>query len=441
MASLLHLCNEILLQIIEETRPDSISNFVRSCKTLWVLGAHALEQHKYDLDFYSAPKFGVWRDQPEYDLNSYKYLSAILLKPRRALYVKHLFALNSGFTLTQSQKAPFPSQTLSMIARCCHVFFETAGCPYIEKDEFCEWMEKLRNGDTNAVVCLVLTLLSNLQKLSISNYSDNGYAEMIYQISKANQSPNRTIPGPLPLNKLHTIVINDISISNQPMERFGIYETCLTLPSLRKLQGRCIDFEFDRWPPEDEFPHESMVTDIIFNSSNISAESFERLFERTRRLQRFTYEFVRPRVLDWDHTAMGLKKILEKHTANTLVYLDVTFEGWPFTSQRGFIGSLQKFQVLKYISVSANMFIDYAKSRGEIPQLVDFLPFLPASIETLTLRPLLEHTPVTYTLNELRYKREEWLPNLKRVICGANNTMANGLKDECASVGIDLVYG
>lgn len=443
MPTLLHLPNEILLQIIEETRPDSIKSFVWSCKKIRTLGAKALMQHVEDLDRYEAPIFGVWNNNSGGNVNPYAYLSDILFKPRRALYVNHLFIYNRSFTITQVRQAPFTEQVLLKIDGLCDLFFRSNRCPYIKGDEVEKWVDKLRLGDTNAAACLFLTLLPQLEALSIIDYSKQGYADMIYEISKANQSPHRTIPGPLALHKLDTITINDAIGMNRPGEKFGIYEACMTLPSLRTLEGHHIDSNFDRWPSKEEFPLESNVTDIVFQNSAINAESFARLLTRTKNLQRFTYDFARLVGITGDYTAMSLKNILVQSNAHSLTHLDFNFHGFPVNDDARFIGSLRQFQKLKHLRVEGNMFIKYMSETADLPgqqRLVDLLPLLPASLKTLTLLPQSADVKVTYTLDKLRKKRKDCLPNLRRITCESKLPIVHGLLNECTSVGIELVY-
>ena len=442
MSNLLHLPNEILLQIIEETRPDSIKSFVWSCKKIRTLGAKALTQHVEDLDRYEAPIFGVRNNNLGGNVNPYAYLSDILLKPRRALYVNHLLIYNRVFTITQVRQAPFTEQVLQKIDDLCGLFFRGNGCPYIKGDGVDKWVDKLCRGDTNAAACLFLTLLPQLETLTIVDYSKQGFADMIYEISKVNQSPHRTIPGPLALHKLDTIIINDAIGMNRPGEEFGIYETCMTLPSLRTLEGQHIDCNFDRWPSKEEFPLESNVTDIAFRNSAINAESFARLLKRTKNLQRFTYDFAGLVGITGDHTAMSLKNVLEKFNAHSLTHLDLSFRGFPDNDNARFMGSLRLFQKLKHLRVEGKSFDMYTSETREFPgqRLVDLLPFLPASLKTLTLLPQPADAKVMYTLYELRKKRKDCLPNLKRITCESKLPILNGLLNECTSVGIELVY-
>lgn len=185
----------------------------------------------------------------------------------------------------------------------------------------------------------------------------------------------------------------------------GVSETCMTLPSLRKIEGKYIDSQFDRWPSGEKFPLESNVTDIIFHYSAINDESFARLLTRTRNLQRLTYGFIRLPSLLGDYTAMGLKNTLEQHTAHTLTHLDLKISGYDFNHHTRFIGSLRQLEVLKHLRIQGVMFVDYSSGLAYLHRLVDLLPLLPVSIETLTLLPQADVRTVTYTLNQLREKR------------------------------------
>ena len=123
MATLLSLANETLLQIIDETRPDSIWSFVRCCKRIWALGEADMEQYRQDVGRYRAPDFWFWDDQSETDLGTYEFLVEVLFRPRCALYVNRISILSRGFTFTQTYRRAFSKETSIMIDKLCGLFF------------------------------------------------------------------------------------------------------------------------------------------------------------------------------------------------------------------------------------------------------------------------------------------------------------------------------
>ena len=196
---------------------------------------------------------------------------------------------------------------------------------------------------------------------------------------------------------------------------------------------------FDHWPSGDEFPIESKVTDIVIEESSISAESFARLFSRTKRLQRLTYGF-----LDWphghgDHNPMRFLETLGQYAAHTLTHLELDFG---METIPRFVGSLRQFQMLKHLRIQGNMFQQYLNFPEE-SSIVDILPFLPASIETLTLLSQDEDDEdltTTYTLDELPKKREECVPKLSKITCESSFPFGDEMFDDCARVGVELDY-
>ena len=150
---------------------------------------------------------------------------------------------------------------------------------------------------------------------------------------------------------------------------------------------------------------------------------------------------------------MALKLVLQTYAAGTLTYLDLNFNGYALThldldfngdgldGNGRFVGSLRQLHALQHLRIQASMFINYASHQGDLPESVDLLPLLPASLETLTLLSAVEDILVMFTLYELSEKREEYLPNLKTFICGYLISVADDLVYDCASVGIDLIYG
>ena len=439
MIALLSLANETLLQIIVETRPDGIWSFVRCCKRIWILGEKELERHRQDISRYREPNFS------EHDPETYDFLSEILFQPRRALYVNQVTTVSRSYWFPGIHWLRPMKWTPIMLDNLCDLFVETIGRPYIQGAELGKWVGELRRGHTNAALGLILTLLPNLKALTISLYIGQGYSELICELSKLNHSRHCATPKALPLKKLETVTIDDTWSVLPTDEHTGIYEACMTLPSLRVIKGKFIGYAFDRWPPEEEFPWVSNVTDIVFDGCAIDAEAFERIFMRTRNLQRLTYHFSRLESykfipISGDFTAISLKSVLEQYTAHTLVHLDLGFDEESSNDNEHFIGSLRQLQVLRHLRIQSDFFIDYRSRHDDLDESVDLLPRLPASIETLILFSPTKDVQLTFTLRDIRNKREELLPNLKTFVCEDIISIAEGSKDECAVVGIDLVY-
>ena len=439
MAALLSLANETLLQIIDETRPDEIWMFVRCCKRIWILGEKQLKRHRQDISRYREPNFS------EHDPETYDFLSEVLFQPHRALYVNQVTTVSRGYWFSGIARLRPMKWTLIMLDDICDLFVKTIGCPYIQGAELGKWVEELRRGHTNAALCLILTILPNLKALTLSLYIGQGYSELICEISRLNKSRHCAIPNALPLNKLETVTIDDTWSVLQNDEHTGIYEACMTLPSLRVLKGKFIGYAFDRWPPEEDFPWVSNVTEIFFEYSAFDAEAFTRVFMRIRNLQRLTYHFSRLESyklipISGDFTATSLKSVLEQYTARTLTHLDLGFDEESSHENEHFIGSLRQLQVLRHLRIQTDVFIDYRSRHDDLNEPVDLLPLLPASIETLILLSPTKEVPVKFTLKGLTKKREECLPSMKEFVCEDIISIAEGLKDECAAVGIDLVY-
>ena len=439
MATLLSLPNETLLQIINETRPDEIWRFVRCCKRIWILGENHLERHRQDISRYREPNFS------EHDPETYDFLSEILFQPHRALYVNQVTTVSRSYWFSGVPRLRPMKWTSIMLDDIRDLFVKIIGCPYTQGAELGKWVEELRRGHTNAALCLILTLLPNLKALTLSLYLGQGYSELICEISRLNNSRHCAIPNALPLNKLETVTIDDTWSVLQNHEHTGIYEACMTLPSLRVLKGKFIGYAFDRWPSEEEFPRASNVTEINFEYSAIDAEAFTRLLMRIKILQRLTYHFSRLESyklipISGDFTAMSLISVLEQYTARTLMHLDLGFDEESSNVNEHYIGSLRQLQVLRHLRIQSDVFIDYRGRRDDFDEAVDLLPLLPASIETLILFSPMEEVRVAFTLKCLRKKREECLPCMKAFVCEDTISIAEGLEDECAAVGIDLIY-
>ncbi|KAM0798810.1 hypothetical protein BDR22DRAFT_857822 [Usnea florida] len=447
MSTLLSLPNEILIEIIKDTRPENIRSFVTCCKSMRILGAGLLQQHQEDVDRFQSSKIELFFPtfNPGAITNSYTFLSTILLKPRRALYVKSLLVDDVTSRRTYcpgpySHKATHNELISVMLDEPRGLLFRAVvERPYIHEDATSKWVANFRRGDMYEAACLALTLLPNLEVLSLKDWEGKRCAELIFDILKTNQSPHSKILDAQPLHKLHTVIIDNAKSRVQPLEDYGIHEMCMMLPSLRRIHAKRTVSDFDHWPSGDEFPMESKVTDIVIEESSISNDSFARLFSRTKCLQRFTYGF-----LDWsyghgDHNTMRFKETLAQYAAHTLTHLELDFgmETIPF-----FVGSLRQFQMLKHLRIQGNMFQEYLNGPEE-SLIVDILPFLPASIETLTLLTQEdedEDPTITYTLNELPEKKEDCVPNLSMITCESSFPFEDEMFDDCARAGVELVY-
>ena len=371
MASLLGLANETILQIIDESRPDGIWGLVGCCKRIWILGADDLKQHRQDIARYREPSLPLFQKEEEPAFGVDKFLSDILHQPRRALYVDHLYLFD--FDAFVRDPVLSTKERLDVLDKIRNQFFNTNGCPYNQDDEVGKWVDKFERGDMNAVLCLSLTLLPNLRTLAIDD--DQMFADLIYTISKYNQSPYLMISGPLPLSKLETVTINGARTVNQIGERLGIYEACMTLPSLRRLRGTSITFAFDRWPANEDFSSELRVTEIYFGESAINANAFTRILTRAQSLERLTYKSVGRHGISGDLTCISLKNVLEQHSARTLTHLDLDFKDTSWELRGRSIGSLSRLRAHKHLRIEPSIFID-DDSLG----LVDLLPLLPSSL-------------------------------------------------------------
>ena len=236
------------------------------------------------------------------------------------------------------------------------------------------------------------------------------------------------------LNKFETVTINNARTVNQIGERLGIYEVFMILPSLRRLRGTSITFAFDRWPTNEDFLPESRVTEIHFGENEINANVFTRILTRAKSLERLIYKSVGWHGIFGDLTCISFKNVLEQYSARTLTHLDLDFKDTSWELRGRSIGSLSRLRALKHLRIEPSIFID-----DDSPGLVDLLSLLPFSVETLALVAL---TIYKFTLRELRSKKKECLPNFREIKCEGHgrNLFVDGFKEECASVGIHLIY-
>lgn len=359
----------------------------------------------------------------------HEFVSEVLLQPRRALYVNSI----RDITDILFSRIAHTGENLTMIDRVCGLISKTFPYPDIQDVEIGAWKERLRNGNTNTLLCPVLSLMPNLKTLEIIRYHGRGYSDMIYKLSKAINSPDRKISASLPLNKLVSVTIEVDGRLNQIHEELGIFEACMTLPSLRRIKGSHIESDFDSWPPEEAFPCVSNVTEVIMGASAISPQALTNLLTRVKGLQRLKYDY-NPRTGESEeYSAIRIKAVLEQYAARTLTHLDLGFGAY----RVGFIGSLRQLSSLQHLRIQAEMFVEHTDYPHSLRR-VDLLPLLPASIETLNLHCPWARSWATFAMNDLGKKRKECLPNLKTVVRERCIPVADGLEEELAGVGIDL---
>ena len=210
MAHILHLANEILLQIIGETIPDDFDGFSQSCSRLHYLTQKSLRQHRVYKKKYSTVCLHDFHIETNEDLkceleecgheNCHHWVRPewihplVLLRdlsvcPRITLYLKDV----SIGKLTIQPRVTFKEAMRSidegpgdLIRR------KVTQCPYLAFDgirhweEADHWVQAVKSGDLQAAVALLFSFFHGVQTLTFTKpiLPDSYLEKMIDKITK-----------------------------------------------------------------------------------------------------------------------------------------------------------------------------------------------------------------------------------------------------------------
>lgn len=470
MSLLLGLAHEILYHIIDVVDPGDIESFSASCKTIKLLAKAVIEEHRSLHHRYDVIEFGdggeVVGPHPLFLLRD------IILNPRvryyptdmriRAFDEECMLDFDEDFYKDKEQEQ---IQIASMMEEHGDdVRLMLSRCVHIEAAELENWYQKISRGYYDAVFALLLTLLPNIQSITVVRSPDGLFRVMVARIARS--SIDSMVEKPRSLSRLRRLVITTIGeggdFEDYDYEDFSegtdLLRPFAELPSMQSISGTLIQSGDEIYGGVLEWTHaprSSRVTELSFERCRLVDNSLPNLFSGIKDLKKFTYSL--GGMFDEGNTYQPHRIIssLALHFKCSLEFLYIT-GAFPEVHSRDndhkIPLDLQAFKALKDMRVDHTLFQDFAgechtervQSNGEDEtrhyypsrRLVDMLP---ASIETIKLEGKLSEDraqPLLAGLGELKGDR---VPRLQKVVMNSTLASQRQMVAACEAVGVTLV--
>lgn len=184
MTELLHLSNELLLEIINETQLETLENLTLTCKHIFALGETTLLKHREQKNEHTLVTLNSFYnnfDRTPYTCGEYP---AIVLW--EVLGDRSVAAYARKLRIGYSEEEDHLGNKDDVIMVECHDTMRQAlmECSYISMEDF---QEEIQSGSVDATIALLVTLLPNLETIEIQNLSKiaNRFSSMITSIVEA----------------------------------------------------------------------------------------------------------------------------------------------------------------------------------------------------------------------------------------------------------------
>ena len=379
MAKFLELPQEILDQIIDDTIPESVEAFSRSCTYINRLAKSRLEHHIADVESYCDIQITDRRTNDllrRHQASPLELLEDILQKPYLLRYPQQLWL--GGGSMNDGRPRPTDSDEFrNQIVRAL------IDCWYVPSDEVQKWATQICLGDYDAGTALLLALLPNLQCFVIESTSiqTDYIRRMLFFIAEAPYDL-RFAGRRLALSKLVKVELSGRGLARGGEEEIEILARLSTIPSVNILRCeriKCSEISSTNW---NLHMYHSGVTTIEFHYCLVHPNVVDQLLGGTQALKKFySWTFGG---LNTTEDRSKIFQVLRQRAKHTLEELDLT---WNNSTNEKFnlasIDDLRDFQKLKKLRVRYDAVMTEHED-GALPQ-VPLTSILPPSITEVRL--------------------------------------------------------
>ena len=374
MPKLLELPQEILDQVIDDTIPESVEAFPKSCTYVNRLAKSRLEHHIADVESYCDIQINDPRTDDllrRHRASPLELLEDILQKPYLVRYPQRL---RLGGPRDDGSPRPTDSDEFrNQIVRALN------DCGYVPSDQVEEWATQICLGDYDAGTALLLALLPNIQCFVIENsfIQPDYIGRMLCFIAEAPYDV-RFAGRCLALSKLVKVELSGPGLAS----RGEILARLSTIPSVNIL--RCKEIKCSAKPSTGWNLHKynSGLTIVEFHNCLVHPDVVDQLLGGTQALKRF-YSSTRYRPNITENRSRILQ-VLRQHAKHTLEELDLTSNS--STKERSDLASVddfRDFRMLKILHVRYTTIMTEHED-GTLPQ-VPLTSILPPSITEVRL--------------------------------------------------------
>ncbi|KAM0795324.1 hypothetical protein BDR22DRAFT_920679 [Usnea florida] len=371
MATLSQFPNEMITCIWEYIlEPQDVESFALVSKHIYAIGApFVAEQNK------------LKRENSSFILGSFiedtaptLLLKKILLWPRVALYVTHLFigALRTRWdTLGDDVDVDEFSYHIAYPADDMELFIEAIRkADLVPRNEIDDWVTAVKDGDETPIMALLLLLLPNLCTMTLEIQS-----ESYCQLTKTFQLMSETKNSPF-LTRLTTVNLSFYPQSKPDFTDWRWLGMSATLPSVQSIHVKDLHsvsikdlIKYGQYFRNGN----STIKELAFTDSSICPKSMFQLFASIKGLKKFMYSNPYDEPQSFEPFWMG--KALTAYTENSLESLKITTKRHEGVET---LGSFRGFTNLRELETEVHLLVEKGRFHG----LADLLP---VSIEKVIL--------------------------------------------------------
>ena len=468
MPTLMGLPNEILTAIIEAIEPDDIESFSTCCKLIHSLARHRIEKHKEKKSLFST--LDVEDDISPFPRQPWDkkygepgtYLKEFLSDERNRLYPKAMivkFIDDDGLGPMNSSRTARTSTNDGLNVARHQLKCTMAGVHSMigldfGENEAEEWAKKVQAGYPIATFLLLLALLPNLEKITISvDYLWS--STLVASYTKILRHMTETALGQkgngLGLGRR----LSECTIYGESSQGIGegLLPYLMMFPRMQKMGGDNLDIEDRLWPYKDAV---SPVVDLDLEGA-IDTHSLSSYIRGIRELKRFRYSHVMDAHMPWP---CDIVAALRQSAFKTLVHLclttDVSYEMIWHDSSPG-IGSLRAFEVLETIRLHYLLIFEgvqlttspepfnseytleksLEKSLVKAQNLIDFFPSL---VRSFHLEHIVKGRLILDAFKGFKEHRVERLPKLHSITLEVGDEINSQIDTICKESGVQVKW-
>ncbi|KUJ11647.1 uncharacterized protein LY89DRAFT_722755 [Mollisia scopiformis] len=424
-APLFLLSPEIFCQIFSLLPPHGVFGVSLTCRFLLEVAKTNLGRHKELAQKHKVVYLGY---SVEMDglLSPIVYLDMIESNPNMAFYPRVVQMLEYSHDQSDGEGSADEGDMFEGRDRERGIMENRKGfresveaCPYLTEGEDLKWKTAIsENGDDDAALALLLSMLPNLKEIVIwIHYRPLPYtSQMVSRIAQATRlNPERTTA----LSKLQSFRLGQRGDTDADNLRFFL--PFMELPSVWHIAGWRIKQEGRMNEDEDTEPIMSVtypnIKMIDFEQSNVDERAMQELLSMTNHLSTFAYEVDGNMPYGVAFAPDVMVDALLQYSAHFLEELQLVVQpDWAIVEPWRFIMSLRLFQKLRTVEVDAEFLCQRDDDDDDLPDdMGSLVESMPETLETLALRYLrLDQIDVLF--DGFGEKRQQRLKSLSKVI-------------------------
>lgn len=363
--ALMKLPAELLLQIVEESRPDGFESLALTCSPIFSIAKPMVEEHNRLKELYSSTALTLPR-RPWH-----KGLHNVLINALAPRYVTSLHCHDPGLWNSNASLGKFCRAHKNVLGQLLHntsylarvnistgpVDRNKSDVPTIHRD-LDRWWDEVLAGFAHPLIAILLLLLPNLEEVSLAALWDirpSLYFTNVINVIAQDASEGKAHP----LSHLHTLEINGSGYEYGTS--VATFTAFLALPSLKKLKCNHVEAGFGSfrypWPYSD---HCSNLEDFELSESAIGATVLENILSPMQCLRTFKYSHTclsRSDGLTWN--ADAFVRAAARSVGSTLEELSLTDCGRSTLA----LQSLKSFLNLRKLELGVDLLLngDYSQ--------------------------------------------------------------------------------